>query len=178
MTNEKLQNSVARAVLRAPDVHPKTGKVHSHEVVFTIRPGWSRFGEYLPALPGGKIDSADLKGIVAPETIDDPRLVLTLDQCIQAGLNTVERELLEELGLIVPQALLSFVDVSTNRAGWTTYAYAADLPEKPTLLVKPESAGTRWIDVLKILMGHPTLLQGHLSIARRGIRKLGGYSLT
>lgn len=175
VTPKELATQTARAVLIAPDINPKTGQVYSEEVVFTLRPGWSKVGKYEPALPGGKIEAAagDFEGIV-DEALDDPYLIITMEQMIVAGLHAVEREISEELGIIVAPGLLGFVDVSTNPQGWTTYSYAAELPEKPTLLVKPESAGTRWISVQRLLEGKPKLLSGHLGIARRALQSLKG----
>lgn len=176
MQNEQLKWSVARAVLRAPDVDPKSGKLATHELLFTVRPGWSRFGKYLSALPGGKFEETDFSGIATAEELDKADSILTPDQLTAAGFNAIVREVYEELGLMLPHALLKSIGATTNRVGWTTYAYAADLPEKPTVLVKPDSAGVRWIDVMEILIKRPALLSGHLAIARAGIRELGGYT--
>ncbi len=176
MKDEQLNWSVARAVLRAPDINPKDGKLATHEVLFTVRPSWSKYGKYLPALPGGKFETTDFSGIMTAEELQNTDQVLTPEQLTAAGLNTIIREVYEELGLVIPHALLRSIGTTTNQLGWTTYAYAADLPEKPTVLVKPDSAGVRWIDVMQILINRPALLTGHLAIARTGIRELGGYT--
>ena len=70
-------------------------------------------------------------------------------------------------------ALLQFVDVSSNISGWTTYAYAAELPEKPAIMVMPDSGGSVWIGTGKIKNGNPKLLKGHLGITRRALAKIG-----
>lgn len=172
ITKDKLKTQIARAVLIAPDIDPKTGQEYTKEVVFTIRPGWSKVNKYETALPGGKItlSEGDFHGIIETDLQDDPNLVLTMEQMIQAGLNAAEREVLEEFGFVVTAGLLKFTDVSTNKAGWTTYSYVGELAEKPTLLVKPNSAGTRWISTKQLLEGQPRLLQGHLGITRRAIK--------
>ena len=169
-----LKTSVSRAVLIAPDIDPKSGRKYADEVLFTIRPGWSKVHPYVAALPGGKIeaDKEDFFGIVEVDSVENPWLVLTLEQMIQAGLKAAEREILEELGIFLTASLLQFVDVSTNSAGWTTYSYVGELSEKPTLTVKPDSAGARWISVPQLLNGKPKLLSGHLGIARRAINKV------
>ncbi|HEX7018199.1 MAG TPA: hypothetical protein VF209_04815 [Patescibacteria group bacterium] len=172
ITVEALPTQIARGVVRAPDVHPKTGEKYTHEVLFTIRPGWSKTGKYLKALPGGKIDPQDFNEIIGRENSDDPHFVLTLDQLIQAGLNAVEREIFEELGILFSAGFFKFVEQSTNKSGWTTYSYVADLPRKPSLVVKPDSAGGVWINEGKLINGRPQLLQGHLGITRRALKTL------
>ncbi|MBP7774295.1 NUDIX domain-containing protein [Candidatus Woesebacteria bacterium] len=176
MKNGQLEWSVARAVLRAPDMDRKSGKLATHEVLFTVRPGWSKYGKYLPALPGGRFEETDFSDIATAEELENADAILTPDQLTAAGFNAIVREVYEELGLMLPHALLKAIGVTTNQLGGTTYAYAADLPEKPTILVKPESAGVRWIDVMEILIKRPALLSGHLAISRAGIHELGGYT--
>lgn len=168
------RTSVSRAVLIAPDIDPKSGQKYADEVVFTIRPGWSKVSPYVTALPGGKIeaDKGDFSDFIEVDSVENPWLVLTLEQMIQAGLKAAEREILEELGIFLTASLLQFVDVSTNTAGWTTYSYVGKLAEKPTATVKPDSAGARWISVPQLLSGKPKLLSGHLGIARRAINKV------
>lgn len=171
---QSLKTSVSRAVLIAPDIDPKSGQKYTDEVVFTIRPGWSKVQPYVTALPGGKIeaDKGDFSGVVEASLLEDPWLVLTLEQMIQAGLMAAKREILEELGILLTTGLLQFVDVSTNPAGWTTYSYVGELAQKPTVTVKPDSAGVRWISARQILKGKPKLLPGHLGITRRAISKI------
>lgn len=171
---QSLKTSVSRAVLIASDVDPKSGQKYADEVLFTIRPGWSKVQPYVAALPGGKIeaDKEDFSGIFEVDSVENPWLVLTLEQMIQAGLKAAEREILEELGIVLTASLLQFVDVSTNTAGWTTFSYVGKLAEKPTVTVKPDSAGARWISVPQLLNGKPKLLSGHLGIARRAINKV------
>lgn len=176
MQNEQLKWSVARAVLRAPDKDPKNGKLATHEILFTLRPGWSKYGKYLPALPGGRFEEIDFSGIATAEELNSTNSILTPDQLTTAGFNAIVREVYEELGLTIPHAILHSIGSATNHLGWTTYAYAADLPEKPSILVRPESAGVRWIDVMEILIKRPSLLTGHLALARAGIHELGGYT--
>lgn len=170
----ELKTHIARAVLVAPDINPKNGQHYAHEVAFTLRPGWSGVGKYETALPGGKIEIAegDFKDILTPEELADPFLVLTLDQMIHAGLNAAEREVLEELGLPLAAGVLHFIDVTTNKDGWTSYAYVGQLAEKPELTVKPNSAGTRWINVERLLNGKPRLLSGHLGMSRRALKHI------
>ncbi len=174
ITSAELKTQIARAVIIAPDINPKTGQEYTQEVVFTIRPGWSNINKYVAALPGGKIeiDNGDFTGVIDEGSQQDPHLILTLEQMIFAGLRAAEREVLEELGVTLAAGMLQFVDFSTNRAGWTTYSYACILPEKPTLLVKPNSSGTKWINTQRLLEGKPKLLQGHLKISRTAIKKL------
>lgn len=167
---EELKTQIARAVLRVPDMNPKNGEVSAHEVLFTLRPSWSNVGKYETALPGGKIKKDDFED-AGELDFEDPALILTMEQMIQAGITAAEREVLEELGLTIAPELLAFADKSTNKSGWTTWAYVADLPEKPTVQVKPDSAGTRWMDEQKILKGNPRMLQGHLGITRRSLKK-------
>lgn len=168
------RTSVSRAVLIAPDVDPKSGQKYADEVLFTIRPGWSKVLPYVAALPGGKIeaDKGDFSEVVEVNLTDNPWIVLTLEQMIRAGLKAAEREILEELGISLTASLLQFVDVSTNTAGWTTYSYVGELSEKPTLTVKPDSAGIRWISAQQLLDGNPKLLSGNLGITRRAINKV------
>lgn len=168
---EELKTQISRAIIRVPDVKPKTGEVSTHEILFTLRPSWSKVGKYETALPGGKIEQGDFEEVDS-EAFDDPFYTITLEQMIQAGLHAAEREVLEELGLPLTAGLLTFVDKSTNKAGWTTWAYAADLTEKPTVQVMPDSAGTRWVDEERIINGNPRLLQGHLAVTRRSLKKL------
>jgi 8-oxo-dGTP pyrophosphatase MutT (NUDIX family) len=171
---EDLGKQIARAVLIAPDVNRKTGEQYTQEVVYTARPGWSKVGKYEVALPGGKIEIAegDFTDVIDKDSQDNPELLITLEQMIMAGLNAAEREVLEELGIPLMTGLLQFVDRSINDAGWYTYSYVGVLPEKPTVLVKPNSAGTLWINTRKILQGNPRLLNGHLGISRRAIKKV------
>jgi hypothetical protein len=165
MRVKELNTHVARVVLRAPDINPKNGMTSAHEVLFTIRPGWSNSGKYQHALPGGKFEQQDF-----PRELKwDPLLDLTVEQMILAGMKAVEREILEELKFAIVPSLLTFIDKSTNRGGWTTWAYAADLQEKPIVQVNPESAGVRWMDEQTLMKGKPRLLAGHLSIARRAL---------
>jgi len=171
MALEQLNNQIARVVLRAPDIKPRTGEVSVHEVLFTIRPSWSRIGSYLPALPGGKIEVTDLTSIDL-DAFNDPCIPIIFDQMVLAGMKAVEREILEELGLILSAGLLKFVDSSTNRESWTTFLYAANLEEKPLVVVNPDSGGTLWLSEKKLLNKNPRLLSGHLTMARTAIRKL------
>jgi hypothetical protein len=166
----ELKPFIARAVLRAPDINPKTEDVSAHEVAFTLRPSWSKVGRYETALPGGKIESQDFWQLVTESQFADPDFVPSLGLLIAAGLKTVERELFDELQLIATG--LFFVDSSTNQAGWTTFSYAADLKEKPELRVKRDSAGAVWMDEQRIINGRPRLLSGHLAITRRALKAL------
>ena len=75
----------------------------------------------------------------------------------------------KELELPLTAALLHFVEVSTNRAGWTTWAYAANLEHKPALTVPADSAGVVWLDERRFTEGRPRLLSGHLGIVRRAL---------
>jgi len=168
-----LKKYVSRAVLRVPSNHPKTGELDTNEILATLRPSWSKVGRYLPALPGGKIEVSDFEDLIGEKLEDlDPHLILTIDQLLMAGLAAAERELYEELGLILTSGLLSFADLNTNKSGWTTVSYVAELPEKPTLLVKPDSAGTVWMDEERIKNGSPKMLPGNLGTARRSLKVL------
>lgn len=171
----ELPFQIARAVLVAPDISPHTQQISGYEVAVTVRPGWSKVSKYEAALPGGKISSnaGDFEGIEDTEALNDPTHIITLEKMIRAGLNAVEREVLEELDVVIATGLLSFVDVSQNEAGWTTYSYVAELQEKPPLLVKPNSAGSRWVAVDTIKNSEFPLLSGHLGITRRALKKLG-----
>ena len=170
MTNvEQLDKHVARVVLRAPDLNPKTGKVNTFEVLYTVRPGWSKVGAYVPALPGGKIERIDFSHIIDAETFDEPFFIITLEQMILAGIEAVKREILEELNLTLAAPLIQFINSSTNAAGWTTYAYAANVPEKPSVVVKPDCAGILWISEERLLTGNLELLDEHLEVTRAGL---------
>lgn len=170
---DQLKKYVSRAVLRVPSTNPKTGAVDTHEVLSTLRPSWSKVGRYVSTLPGGKIELSDLENLSSEELEElDPHFLITLDQLVLAGLVAAGRELYEELGLILASDVLTFSEISTNKAGWNTIAYVADLPEKPTLLVQPDSAGTVWMDEAQILHGNPKMLAGHLGIIRRSLKKL------
>lgn len=173
---DDLKKHVGRAVMRVPDVNPKTGEVYAHEIAFTFRPGWSNVGRYERALPGGKIKKEDFSGIVDTEAFLEPNYVLTLEQMILAGLTAAEREVLEELNYTFAPGVLAFSDISRNREGWTTYTYAADLAEKPEVPVKTNSAGTAWMDQEYILNHRPKMLSGHLGMARRAIKFLDAQS--
>lgn len=176
ITVSELPRQIARAVLVAPDTNPKTGQVYTQEVLYTLRPGWSQIEPYGTALPGGKIDpsAGDFADVLHTDELVDPQMVLRLDQVIRAGLRAAEREVWEELGIPLAVGLLHFSHVSTNQDGWTTYAYLGQLAEKPTVLVKPDSAGTRWLSTERILHGNPRLLRGHLGVTRKALKGLTG----
>lgn len=165
----EIEKHVVRAVIRAPSINPKTGNIHNHEILFQIRSGWSELAQYQLTLPGGKIEKKDLKEIPKID-IDNPKLDLTILQMIEVGLIAIQRKLLEELKLVIIPSLFQFVDKSTNRSGWTTWAYAASLAEKPTVVVKPDSGGIRWMDQQQIVKSSPRMLQGHLGITRRALQ--------
>lgn len=169
----ELKNHIARAVLVAPDRHIHTGEINGYEIVLTFRPGSSKVGRYELALPGGKItiDEGDFDTILTPEQLADPNLVLSVEEVTAAAYKAVIREVKEELGYILVPELLRFVNATSNDAGYITYTYLAELPDKPTLQVKENSAGTRWMDVQEILEGEPALLNGHLDIARTALRR-------
>ena len=89
-------------------------------------------------------------------------------------MQTVVRDLYEELGLAVAPMLLEYVLKTTNKAEWTTYLYALHLEQKPELAVLPESAGTVWVDenVLKALA--LPLFADHNSLALHALHLLDG----
>jgi 8-oxo-dGTP pyrophosphatase MutT (NUDIX family) len=177
-----LPTHIARAVVIAPDIHPKTNQVYTHEVIFTHRPGFSNLNKYAPALPGGKIDhftDFEFDGGLTPQEFNNPLFMITLSQMIEAGMYAAVRELSEELSLLLAPALLQFVDVSTNtsvhpttkeKIKWTNYTYVAQLDRKPLLMVKPNSAGTIWVSEDDLINHRPRLLPGHLGMARRAIK--------
>lgn len=175
-TIESLGNHIARAVIVAPELHPKTNQKHGDVVVFTRRPYWSKIAPGAIALPGGKIEfgenttAGDFTDILPAEVQNDPFYSITLEQMIQAGLHAAVRESAEELGLLLLAKQLRFVDKSTNTAGWTTYCYLVQLLEKPILTVESDSAGTLWMDTDTILNKRPKLLSGHLAVTRRALR--------
>lgn len=174
-----LKSHVSRAVLRVPSNNPKSGELDTNEVLTTLRPSWSKVGRYFPTLPGGKIEVSDVEKLRDVKLDDlDPQLTITLDQLIMAGLEAAERELYEELGLVLASGLLFFADMSTNKSGWTTLAYVAELPKKPTLLVKPDSAGTVWMDEQRIKNGNPKMLPGNLGTTRRALKALDKQNQT
>ncbi len=170
MQKEALKSLVARGVVRVPDMNPKTQQVSTHEVLYTLRPSWSNVGKYQNALPGGKIEAVDFSNLLSIGQLEDPEYAPSSDEIIAAALKAVERELFDELGLTAVG--LFYIDTSKNKSGWTTLSYAVDLPVKPTLLVKPDSAGTRWVDEERIINGNPRMLLGHLGITRRAIKAL------
>lgn len=151
--SEKIKQSVARLVLRAPVTDPRSNLEVGKEVALTVRPGWSKQGKYELALPGGKFDVQDFSNGV-PEH-------LTFEDMVQAGMLTVVREIFEELGIEVSHQLLRFVFEVTNQSGWTSYVYAVDVTEKPPLIVLPESAGTLWVPEQALLEGRVQLFADH-----------------
>ncbi len=163
--NEKLNGKIlARIVMRAPSVHPKSGAVEK-EIVFTVRPGWSNIGKYENALPGGKIEDNDLL------SEEKERDVESLD-LIAIGLRAIIREVLEELDYLIDQSSIVFVTSDTNEAGWTTYYYAVDLAEKPMLSVDSESAGTLWVGEAHIKDGTAKVFADHLAFTLLAIETL------
>lgn len=151
--SKSLEKIVVRAVIRAQDFNSK-GEPANKEVILTLRPGWSKIGAYEPTLPGGKLEKTDFNDQL-PENYPDEEAI------IAACLNAIIRELYEELGITIAPALLQFVTQTTNDAGWITYLFAADLNEKPTLQVKPDSAGTLWFSQLALEQKRYELFADH-----------------
>ena len=151
--SEKISRSVARLVLRAPVVHPKTGVEIGKEVLLTLRPGWSNLGAYELTIPGGKIEPADFAF--------QPVVQFSQEEFQAVGMRTAVREISEELGICVAHNLIEFVLKSTNELDWTTLVYAADLDTKPTLQVVPDSAGTLWLPEVQLLQGFFPIFADH-----------------
>ena len=162
---EHLKNKVSRGVVVVDSPHPKKDE-SIKEVLFTIRPWWSKIGANEATLPGGKIDEDDL-----PENFDPEDLTQLEVAYKQALIRELEEELGEGIKTLVLGVTFYFLGLFENN-GWETAAFVLELPEKPEVKVKPDSAGTVWFSEESLRAEEGDLFQDHSTIVEAAFAKL------
>lgn len=170
-----LKEHLARVVVLAPGIHPKTKANTDIEAAFTIREWESDRFRGHGSLAGGKYDKDDFKGILTPDEINDPEFSPTLDHLIEAGRVNAHRNLVTDFRLCVTAALTyvdrhSVQDQKDSSITWISYVYALEFDEKPELTTPKESAGSIWYpkwliesEILRLLPGHQDVTRLALS---------------
>lgn len=128
-----------------------------YEGLFDLRPIWSNISPTKVAIPGGKIKREDFEGILDENDINNPAFALSPEQLDLVARKAACREVREELKIelspesLAPSKPLFFTNESPPGSLWHTFAYTVVLPDKPEVVVKPESAGTLWLPILKLI---------------------------
>lgn len=162
---EKLKKTVSRGVVIVESPHPKKDE-SIKEVLFTIRPWWSKIGANETALPGGTIEEEDLIENFDPEDLIQLEAVYK-----QALIRELEEELGEEIKTLVLGATFYFLGLFENN-GWETASFLLELPEKPVVEVKADSAGTVWHSEESLREEKENLFQDHPTIVAAAFAKL------
>lgn len=170
-----LKEHLARVVVLAPGVHPKTKVNTGIEAAYTVRPWDSKRFRGHGSLAGGKYETTDFETILTPDEIADPEFAPTLDHLIEAGRVNAHRKLVEDFRLTTLTALTyvdrhSVQDQSDPSITWISYVFALELDEKPELITPKESAGSIWYpqwliesEILRLLPGHQDVTKIALS---------------
>lgn len=178
MTEYRLDRLIARVVVRALDENPKAGQKYP-VVLHTIRPHWSGQGPGEKALTGGGVEVTDFSAKATQRLSPENTVLIEAEDevVIEAAAFRVMVEFYEELGFILNPWLLHFVGMTTNESGYTTVAFAVDLPEKPDLLVKRASDGTGWETQHNVLEDKVAFFADHQEITLRALAMLDAVGI-
>ena len=162
---QELKKVVSRGVIFAKSPHPKE-ELTINELLFNIRPWWSKVGANEIALPGGKINPEDLPENFNLEDLEDLERIYKTALIRELG-----EELGEEIETLALAAAFYFIGLFENNA-WQSAVFAVELSEKPKVDVKAESAGTLWIPEEQLREKKVKLFADHQIIVDAAFAKL------